>query len=107
MLAACLAHTSLVRGLAELTPEHFDSEVNRSFRAALVSGRDDPELTALKAELDARAAREALDERTGAELLLRLRERNLKRDLSGADLARTTELQAHLSKVRQALAELT
>ena len=107
VLAACLAHASLVRGLAELSPEHFDSEVNRSFRAALVAGRDDPELTALKAELDARAAREAIDERTGAELLLRLRERKLKRDLSGADLARTTELQAHLSKVRQALAELT
>ncbi len=107
VLAACLAHSSLVRGLAELTPEHFDSDVNRLFRAALVAGRDEPELTALKAELDARAAREAIDERTGAELLLRLRERKLKRDLSGADLARTTELQAHLSKVRQALAELT
>lgn len=106
-LAACLAHPSLVRGLGELTPGHFDSEVTRQFRAALVAGRDDPELTALKAELDARAAREAIDERTGAELLLRLRERKLKRDLSGADLARTTELQAHLAKVRQALAELT
>ena len=105
-LAACVAHQSLVRGLAELTPEHFDSEVNRRFRRALVAGRDDSELTALKAELDARAAEEAIDERTGAELLLRLRERKLKRDLAGADLARTTELQAHLSKVRQALAEL-
>jgi len=106
-LAACLAHPNLVRGLTELTPEHFDSELNRRFRIALVSDRDDPELTALKAELDARAAREAIDERTGAELLLRLRERKLKRDLSSADLARTTELQAHLAKVRQALAELT
>ncbi len=106
-LAACLAHPSLVRGLGELTPGHFDSEVTRQFRAALVAGRDDPDLTALKAELDARAAREAIDERTGAELLLRLRERKLKRDLAGADLARTTELQAHLAKVRQALAELT
>jgi DNA primase len=106
-LAACLAHPTLVRALGELTPEHFDSEVSRRFRAALVAGRDDPELTALKAELDARAAREAIDERTGAELLLRLRERKLKRDLAGADLARTTELQAHLAKVRQALAELT
>jgi DNA primase len=107
VLAACLVHDSLVRGLAELTPEHFDSETNRRFRAMLVSGRDDADLTALRAELDARAAQEAIDERTGAELLLRLRERKLKRDLSGADLARTTELQAHLSKVRQALAELT
>ena len=106
-LAACVAHPSLVRGLAELTPEHFDSELHRRFRDVLVAGRDDPELTVLRAELDARAAREAIDERTGAELLLRLRERKLKRDLAGADLARTTELQAHLSKVRQALAELT
>jgi DNA primase len=106
-LAACLAHSSLVRGLAELGAEYFDSEPTRRFRAMLVSGKDDPELAPLKAELDARAAREAIDERTGRELLLRLRERKLKRDLSGADLARTTELQAHLVKVRQALAELT
>jgi DNA primase len=105
-LASCVAYPSLVRGLAELTPEHFDSEVNRRFRAALVAGREDAELIPLRAELDARAAREALDERTGTELLLRLRERKLKRDLAGADLARTTELQAHLSKVRQTLAEL-
>ena len=107
VLAACLAHSGLVRGLAELSPDHFDDDLNRRFRAALVSGRDDPELTPLRAELDARASQEALDERTGTELLLRLRERKLKRDLSGADLARTTELQAHLAKVRQALAELT
>jgi DNA primase len=106
-LAACLAHPSLVRGLAELSPEHFDDESNRRFRAALVAGRDELELTALRAELDARAAREAIDERTGQELLLRLRERKLKRDLAEADLARTTELHAHLAKVRQALSELT
>ncbi len=107
VLAACVAHPSLVRGLSELSSDHFDSEGNRRFRDALVSGREDSELTALRAELDARAAQEALDERTGTELLLRLRERKLKRDLTSADLARTTELQAHLAKVRQALAELT
>ena len=107
VLAACVAHASLVPYLAELSADHFDSDANRRFRDVLVTGRDDPELTALRAELDARAAQEALDERTGTELVLRLRERKLKRDLSGADLARTTELQAHLAKVRQALAELT
>jgi DNA primase len=106
VLAACVAHTSLLRGLAELTPDHFDSETHRRFRAALVSGRAEPDLTALRAELDATAAREAIDERTGSELLLRLRERKLRRDLASADLARTTELQARLAKVRQALAEL-
>jgi DNA primase len=105
-LSACLAHPTLVRALGELSPEHFDDELHRRFRSALVSARDDPELTALRAELDARAAEEAIDERTGHELLLRLRERKLKRDLAGADLARTTELQARLAKVRQALAEL-
>jgi hypothetical protein len=105
-LAACLAHPTLVRALAELTPGHFDSEQTRRFRDFLVSGKDDSDLTALRAELDARAAREGIDERTGTELLLQLRERKLKRDLAGADLARTTELQAHLAKVRQALAEL-
>ena len=107
VLAACVAHASLVPYLAELSADHFDSEENTRFRNVLVTGRDDPELTALRAELDARAQQEALDERTGTELILRLRERKLKRDLSGADLARTTELQAHLAKVRQALAELT
>ena len=107
VLAACVAHASLMRGLAELSADHFDSEVNRRFRDMLVTGRDDPELTALRAELDARAAQEGIDQRTGQELLLRLRERTLKRELAGADLARTTELQAHLAKVRQALAELT
>ncbi len=106
-LAACVAYPGLVRGLSELSGDHFDSEVNRRFRDMLVTGREDPELTVLRAELDARAAQDALDERTGTELLLRLRERKLKRDLAGADLARTTELQAHLAKVRQALAELT
>ena len=107
VLASCVAHAALVPYLAELSADHFDSDSNRRFRDVLVTGRDDPELIALRAELDARAAQEALDERTGKELLLRLRERKLKRDLSGADLARTTELQAHLAKVRQALAELT
>jgi DNA primase len=107
VLAACVAHPSLVPYLAELSADHFDSDVNRRFRDMLVTGCDDPELTALRAELDARAAQEALDERTGKELLLRLRDRKLKRDLASADLAQTTELQAQLAKVRQALAELT
>ena len=65
VLAACVAHPSLVRDLAELSADHFDSDVNRRFRDVLVTGKDDPELTALQAELDARAAQEAIDERTG------------------------------------------
>ena len=77
-------------------------------RSYLVDGADlDPDLVQLRAELDARADQEGLSKRTGTELLLRLRERKLRRDLHGeADLARATELQAHLAKVRAAIAEL-
>jgi DNA primase len=108
-LAAVLAHVELRDGLAELSPEHFDRDAHRALRAHLVDGEEiDPELVALRAELDARADHEGLTRRTGTELLLRLRERKLRRDLQGeTDLARATELQAHLAKVRQAIGELT
>ena len=106
-LAACVAHEALRRQLEALSSDHLDDELHLRFRAVLVDGApEDGELTALRAELDARAERDAIDERTGTELLLRLRERKLRRDLHGADLARATELQAHLAKVRQALGDL-
>ncbi len=107
-LAAVVAHPDLREALGELPEDHFDDEAHRRFRAALVHGAEpEADLVALRAELDARAEREGLTRRTGTELLLRLRERKLRRDLNGeSDLARTTELQAHLAKVRQALIEL-
>ena len=106
-LAACVAHPELAKLLHELSPEHFDEELHRRFRSVLVDGADeDAELVGLHAELDARAAREGIDARTGKELLLRLRERRLRRELAGAELERTTELQATLARVRQAIAEL-
>ena len=94
--------------LAELSPDHFDDEPGRRLQAALVEGAEseDAELVGLRAELDARAAREGLDVRTGTELLLRLRERKLRRELAAADFERTTELQASLARVRHAIAEL-
>ena len=107
-LAAAVAHPALVKLLGELSEEHFEEPTHRRLRAALLGeAPEDAELTALRAELDARADRDAIDERTGTELLLRLRERRLRRELAAADLARTTELQARLAKVREALAELT
>ena len=103
-LAACVLHPSLVRLLAEVTPEHFDSELHRRFRARLVEGgEDDEQLIVLRAELDARAAREGLDEPTGKELLLNLRERRLRRELAGAELERMGELQAALTALRGAV----
>jgi DNA primase len=106
-LAACVLHPSLVTLLAELSPEHFDSELHRRFRAHLVEhGEEDEQLLALRAELDARAAKEGLDERTGKELLLHLRERRLRRELAGAELERVKELQTALARVQAAVAEL-
>ena len=109
LLAAVVRNPSLLEELATLTPEHFDDPVHRRFRAVLVSGAaEDDELVALRAELGARAERDEIDERTGRELLLRLHERRLRRELqgAGADLVRATELQARLTKVHSALAEL-
>ena len=68
----------------------------------------DEDLVPLLAELDAIASTEGITKQTGTEMLLRLREKKLRRDLQGeTDLARATELQAHLAKVRQALTELS
>jgi DNA primase len=99
-LAGVTAHRSLVPVLAELGPEHFDSEEHRLLREQLVGGGE------LDPELDARAASEGIDERTAEELLLRLRERRIRRDLADADPARTLELQATLARIRSAIEQL-
>jgi hypothetical protein len=107
VLAACVRHPPLVGLLAEVPADHFDSELHRRFRSLLVEGgEEDESLVALRAELDARAAREALDERTGKELLLNLRARRLRRELAGAELERVKELQSQLARVKEAVAEL-
>jgi len=107
-LAGCVAHPELVRLLAEMSPEHFDSELNRRLRAHLVdeSGEAEADLVPLIAELDARADADAIDEATGTERLLQLRERQLRRELADADLEKTKELQEALEKVRAAVGEL-
>ena len=107
VLAACLANPSLIEGLGQVSVEHFDDDLHRRFYGVLVDGAPETaELTALHAELDARAARESMSEQLGKELLLRLHERNLLTEIRRADLARATELQAQLAKVRHALSEL-
>ncbi len=109
-LAACLAHVELRDGLRQLGADLFDDDLHRRFRSVLVDDApEDADLVALHAELDARVARERMTEENGTERLLQLRERKLRRELAapGLDLGRATELQDHLSKLRQKLAELT
>ncbi len=70
-------------------------------------GDDDGDLLELKAELDARAAREGLDERVGQQLLLRLRERRLKAEAAHAEPRLQQELGEAIVKVRGAIEELS
>jgi DNA primase len=106
-LAGVTAHRALVPVLAELGPEHFDSELHRRLRGLLIdSESEDPELVGLLAELDARATADGIDEHTAEELLLRLRERRIRRELADAPPERTLELQAALAKIRGAVEEL-
>jgi hypothetical protein len=105
-LAGVVAYPQLGRALGELGPDAFDAELHRRAAAHLVEPGDvDEELVALLAELDARAAREGIDEGTAKQLLLRLRERKLQRELETAGEERLPDLQQALAKVRTAFRE--
>lgn len=106
-LAACVLFPALAKLLAELGPEHFDSELHRRFRAQLIEcGEPEESLLGLRAELDALGAKQGLDELAGKELLLKLRERRLQRELAHADFDHMKEIQTQLVRVREALVEL-
>jgi DNA primase len=106
-LAGALAHLELRPLLAELTPQHFYVPLHRQVRAHIVDAEplDDNGLQLL-AELDARADAEGIDAATGEELIWRLRERELRRELQHADLERTKELQEALTRVLERVAGL-
>jgi DNA primase len=105
-LAGCVAHPGLLRVLRELGPDHFDAELHRRVVLHLLDGTAaDSELVSLLAELDARAEQEGIDEQTAEQLLLRLRERRLRRELATADDARLPDLQQALDKIRTAFRE--
>jgi DNA primase len=106
-LAGVATHPPLVRFLAELGPEHFDSDLHRRTRAHLLSEApaNDDDITRYIAELHAWADSEAINEVTGRQLLLRLRERQLQRDVSEAEDERLLDLQQALAKVRTAIRE--
>jgi DNA primase len=106
-LAGVLAYPELRPILADLGPEHFDSPLHRELRELLLDGDENRERAGpLLAELDARAAADGIDEPTARELLLRLRERHLRRELAAAEGERLLDLQQALAKVRSAFLEL-
>jgi DNA primase len=105
VLAAALAHKRLLPLLAELSLDHFDSEQHRELARCIVAGREPAEeLVPLYADLRLRAEAEGIDEETGKELILRLRERKLERDLAAQP--EREDLRAQLVRVRTAVSEL-
>jgi DNA primase len=101
VLAGVAAHEALLPDLELLGPEHFDDELHRRARAFLL-GEDgaDGELKALLAELYALRDEEEITFETASQLLLRLRERGLQRELANADEKRLVELQQRLAALR-------
>jgi hypothetical protein len=90
-------------------PEQFDLELHRRVREHLVTRVPaDAELVGTLAELDARAAQEAIDEVGAKQALLRISERALERELAEAreDSHRTTELQQQRARIREAISDL-
>jgi DNA primase len=106
-LAGVVAHPSLVPILAQLPEHHFHDDGARALRAHLVDGAPlDAEQVALLAELNARAVAQGIDKQTAEELLLRLRERELRAELVHAAPEQLKELQDRLVRVREGLAAL-
>src|SRR6478672_3867625 len=101
-LAGVAAHESLRDELELLGPEHFDDELHRRARAYVLGQEDaDGELTALLAELYALRDEDEITLETASQLLLRLRERAVERELADADAERLVELQQRLSALRE------
>jgi DNA primase len=106
-LAGVVAHASLTPILAQLPEHHFHDAGARAVRAHLVEGVPlAGEPLALFAELDARAETEGIDKQTAEELLLRLRERELRAELQHSGPERVLELQDALLRIREAVASL-
>jgi DNA primase len=105
-LAGCVAHRELIPLLAELTPDHFDAELHRRLRGHLVGAEPSSrEVVELLAELDARATAEGIDEETGKQLLLKMRARQIRRELADAAPEQIRELQTALTRIRAAVGE--
>jgi DNA primase len=101
-LAGVAAHESLRPELEVLGPEHFDDELHRRACAYLLGKESaDGELTPLLAELYALADEEQITRDYAEQLLLRLRERRLQRELAAAEGEHLADLQQLLLKLRE------
>lgn len=106
-LAGVAAHDELKRYLAELGPEHFAEPLHRRARAHLLGQEPaDGELTALLAELYARADEDEITLPTAKQLLLRLHERRLQEELRNAAPERRQPLAMKVAELREEIESL-
>jgi len=106
-LAGVAAHEELKRYLAELGPEHFADPLHRRARAYLLGEEQaDEELTALLAELYARADEDDITLPTAKQLLLRLHERRLQEELRNAPAERRQGLAKRVAELREEIESL-
>ncbi|HEX5450347.1 MAG TPA: DNA primase [Gaiellaceae bacterium] len=107
-LAGALRYEPLRTLLSTLSPDHFYDPLMRRLRDHIVDGAPlDAEDTGALAELDARAEAEGIDETTGEELLWRLRERELRRELQHAPAEKLKELTEALGVVQERVGALS
>jgi DNA primase catalytic core len=106
-LAGVAAHDELKRFLAELGPEHFQDPLHRRARAHLLGEEPaDEELTALLAELYARADEDEITLAVAKQLLLRLHARRLQDELQTAPAERRQSLAQRVAELRDEIESL-
>jgi hypothetical protein len=106
-LAGVAAHDELKRFLTELGPEHFQDPLHRRARAHLLGEEPaDEELTALLAELYARADEDEITLAVAKQLLLRLHARRLQDELQTAPAERRQSLAQRVAELREEIESL-
>src|SRR5438132_9233511 len=106
-LAGVAAHDELKRFLTELGPEHFQDPLHRRARAHLLGEEPaDEELTALLAELYARADEDEITLAVAKQLLLRLHARRLQDELQTAPPERRQSLTQRVAELREEIESL-
>jgi DNA primase len=107
-LAGVRAFPSLLTHLRNLGRHHFYDAQNRRVAEAMIAGSPpDKDLAPVLLELDVRAEIEGITEPVARQLLLRLREREVSRELGSADPARTKALQEALQEIREEVEKLS
>jgi DNA primase len=97
-LAGVVAYPELGSYLGEMSEDHFDADEHRRIRGLLIGSEHLP--ASDLAELNAVADSSGITKEVGEQLLLRLRERHLERQLKDATPEAESELIPALAKVR-------